>query len=114
MIETNNVATTEIHNALIDSLNNLSDVDNVLVFAGNAAAESVVGKLGAMLAPPSATPQSPPPMPDMALIGQLNGYGVQIMNGQGLDALRVSDSGNVEGLYSYLLQTDYDLSLIHI
>ncbi len=55
-----------------------------------------------MLAPPSASPQAPPPMPDMALIGQLSGYGVQLMNGQGLDALRVSDSGNVEGLYNYL------------
>ena len=45
----------------------------------------------------------------MCIRDRLNGYGVQIMNGQGLDALRVSDSGNVEGLYSYLLQTDYDL-----
>ena len=105
LIESDNIATPEIHNALIDSLNNLSDVENVLVFAGNAAAESVVGSLGAMLIPPSANPQVPPPMPDMALIGQLGTYGVQIMSGQGLDALKVSSSGDVEGLY---------LSLIHI
>ena len=43
LIEADTVATPEIHNALIDSLSNLSDVENVLVFAGNAAAESVVG-----------------------------------------------------------------------
>ena len=108
LIESDNVATPEIHNALIDSLNNLSDVENVLVFAGNAAAESVVGSLGAMLAPPAANPQAPPPMPDMALIGQLGTYGVQIMSGQGLDALKVSSSGDVEGLYTYLLETDED------
>jgi len=108
LIESDNVATPEIHNALIDSLSNLSDVENVLVFAGNAAAESVVGSLGAMLVPPSANPQAPPPMPDMALIGQLGTYGVQIMSGQGLDALKVSTSGDVEGLYTYLLQTDED------
>ena len=108
LIESDNVATPEIHNALIDSLSNLSDVENVLVFAGNAAAESVVGSLGAMLVPPSANPQAPPPMPDMALIGQLGTYGVQIMSGQGLDALKVSTSGDVEGLYTYLLETDED------
>ena len=108
LIESDNVATPEIHNALIDSLSNLSDVENVLVFAGNAAAESVVGSLGAMLVPPSANPQAPPPMPDMALIGQLGTYGVQIMSGQGLDALKVSSSGDVEGLYTYLLETDED------
>ena len=108
LIESDNIATPEIHNALIDSLNNLSDVENVLVFAGNAAAESVVGSLGAMLVPPSANPQAPPPMPDMALIGQLGTYGVQIMSGQGLDALKVSTSGDVEGLYTYLLETDED------
>jgi hypothetical protein len=108
LIESDNIATPEIHNALIDSLSNLSDVENVLVFAGNAAAESVVGSLGAMLVPPSANPQAPPPMPDMALIGQLGTYGVQIMSGQGLDALKVSSSGDVEGLYTYLLETDED------
>ena len=109
LIESDNIATPEIHNALIDSLNNLSDVENVLVFGGNAAAESVVGSLGSILVPPSANPQAPPPMPDMALIGQLGGFGVQIMNSQGLDALRVSSTGDVEGLYSYLLNTDNDL-----
>ncbi len=108
LIESDNIATPEIHNALIDSLSNLSDVENVLVFAGNAAAESVVGSLGAMLVPPSTNPQAPPPMPDMALIGQLGTYGVQIMSGQGLDALKVSSSGDVEGLYTYLLETDED------
>ena len=109
LVESDNIATPEIHNALIDSLNNLASVENVLVFSGNAAAESVVGSLGAMLAPPSANPQAPPQMPDMALIGQLGSYGVQIMNGQGLDALRVSSTGDVEGLYNYLLETDNDL-----
>ena len=108
LIESDNVATPEIHNALIDSLSNLSVVENVVVFAGNAAAESVVGSLGAMLVPPSANPQAPPPMPDMALIGQLGAYGVQIMSAQGLDALKVSDNGDVEGLYTYLLETDQD------
>ena len=108
LIESDNVAIPEIHNALIDSLNNLSDVENVLVFGGNAAAESVVGSLGAMLVPPSANPQAPPPMPDMALIGQLGAYGVQIMSAQGLDALKVGAAGDVEGLYTYLLDTDED------
>ena len=108
LIESDNVAIPEIHNALIDSLNNLSDVENVLVFGGNAAAESVVGSLGAMLVPPSANPQAPPPMPDMALIGQLGAYGVQIMSAQGLDALKVGAAGDVEGLYTYLLDSDED------
>jgi Predicted exporters of the RND superfamily len=61
-----------------------------------------------MLVPPSSNPQAPPPMPDMALIGQLGAYGVQIMSAQGLDALKVSDNGDVEGLYTYLLETDQD------
>ncbi len=30
------------------------------------------------------------------------------MSGQGLDALKVSSSGDVEGLYTYLLETDED------
>ena len=83
----------------------MADVENGLVFACNVAAESVVGSLGSMLVPPSANPQAPPPMPDMALIGQLTSYGVQIMSGQGLDALRVSSSGDVKGLYTCLLYT---------
>ena len=47
-------------------------------------------------------------MPDMALIGQLGAYGVQIMSAQGLDALKVGDDGDVEGLYTYLLESDQD------
>ena len=41
-------------------------------------------------------------------IGQLGSYGVQIMSGQGLDALKVSSTGDVESLYTYLLETDED------
>ena len=46
-------------------------------------------------------------MPDMELLGTLGSFGVDLMSGsQGIDALRVKDSGNVQGLYEYLVSTD--------
>ena len=107
LIEGENLATPEIHNALIESINNLSDKENIVVYAGNVAAESVIGTVGQLLAPQGAAPGAPPAMPDMALLGTLGSFGVDLMSGsQGIDALRVKDSGDVQGLYEYLVSTD--------
>ena len=107
LIEGENLATPEIHNALIESINNLSDKENIVVYAGNVAAESVIGTVGQLLAPQGAAPGSPPAMPDMELLGTLGSFGVDLMSGsQGIDALRVKDSGDVQGLYEYLVSTD--------
>ena len=107
LIEGENLATPEIHNALIESINNLSDKENIVVYAGNVAAESVIGTVGQLLAPQGAAPGAPPAMPDMAVLGTLGSFGVDLMSGsQGIDALRVKDSGDVQGLYEYLVSTD--------
>ena len=107
LIEGENLATPEIHNALIESINNLSDKENVVVYAGNVAAESVIGTVGQLLAPQGAAPGAPPAMPDMELLGTLGSFGVDLMSGsQGIDALKVKDSGDVQGLYEYLTSTD--------
>ena len=107
LIEGENLATPEIHNALIESINNLSDKENIVVYAGNVAAESVIGTVGQLLAPQGATPGAPPAMPDMELLGTLGSFGVDLMSGsQGIDALKVKDSGDVQGLYEYLASTD--------
>ena len=107
LIEGENLATPEIHNALFDSIYNLSDKENIVVYAGNVAAESVIGTVGQLLAPQGAAPGAPPAMPDMELLGTLGSFGVDLMSGsQGIDALRVKDSGDVQGLYEYLVSTD--------
>ena len=107
LIEGKNLATPEIHNALIESINNLSDKENIVVYAGNVAAESVIGTVGQLLAPQGAAPGAPPAMPDMELLGTLGSFGVDLMSGsQGIDALKVKDSGDVQGLYEYLTSTD--------
>ena len=107
LIEGENLATPEIHNALIESINNLSDKENIVVYAGNVAAESVIGTVGQLLAPQGAAPGAPPAMPDMELLGTLGSFGVDLMSGsQGIDALKVKDSGDVQGLYEYLTSTD--------
>ena len=107
LIEGENLATPEIHNALIESINNLSDKENIVVYAGNVAAESVIGTVGQLLAPQGAAPGAPPAMPDMELLGTLGSFGVDLMSGsQGIDALRVKDSSDVQGLYEYLVSTD--------
>ena len=102
LIEGDNLATPDVHNALIDSINNLSDKENIVVYAGNVAAESVIGTVGQLLAPQGAAPGAPPAMPDMEVLGTLGSFGVDLMSGsQGIDALRVKDSGDVQGLYEY-------------
>ena len=107
LIEGENLATPEIHNALIESIKNLSDKKNIVVYAGNVAAESVIGTVGQLLAPQGAAPGAPPAMPDMELLGTLGSFGVDLMSGsQGIDALRVKNSGDVQGLYEYLVSTD--------
>jgi len=107
LIEGENLATPEIHNALIESINNLSDKENIVVYAGNVAAESVIGTVGQLLAPQGAAPGAPPAMPDMELLGTLGSFGVDLMSGsQGIEALRIKDSGDVQGLYEYLVSTD--------
>ncbi|MDA9727478.1 MMPL family transporter [Acidimicrobiaceae bacterium] len=112
LIEGDNLATPEIHNALIESINNLSDKENIVVYAGNVAAESVIGTVGQLLAPQGAAPGAPPAMPDMELLGTLGSFGVDLMSGsQGIDALRVKDSGDVQGLYEYLVSTDAEAFL---
>ena len=59
LIEGDDLATPEVHNALIESITNLSDKDNIVVYAGNVAAESVVGSMGNLLAPQAGPPGAP-------------------------------------------------------
>ena len=107
LIEGDDLATPEVHNALIDSINNLSEKENIVVYAGNVAAESVIGTVGQLLAPQGAAPGAPPAMPDMELLGTLGSFGVDLMSGaQGIDALRVKETGDVQGLYEYLVVSD--------
>jgi len=115
LIEGENLATPEMHNALIESLNNLSEKENIVVYAGNVAAESVVGTLGQLLAPEGTVPNAPSAMPDMELLATLGSYGVDLLSGsQGIDALRVKDSGDVQGLYEYLVNYDSEAFLAYL
>ena len=112
LIEGDDLATREAHNALIASINNLSEKENIVVYAGNVAAESVVATLGQLLAPQGAAPGAPPAMPDMALLGSLGSFGVDLMSGaQGIDALKVKETGDVQGLYEYLVDLDSEAFL---
>ena len=112
LIEGDDLATPEAHNALIASINNLSEKENIVVYAGNVAAESVVATLGQLLAPQGAAPGAPPAMPDMALLGSLGSFGVDLMSGaQGIDALKVKETGDVQGLYEYLVDLDSEAFL---
>ena len=112
LIEGDDLATPEAHNALITSINNLSEKENIVVYAGNVAAESVVATLGQLLAPQGAAPGAPPAMPDMALLGSLGSFGVDLMSGaQGIDALKVKETGDVQGLYEYLIDLDSEAFL---
>ena len=107
LIEGDDLATPEVHNALIESINNLAEKENIVVYAGNVAAESVIGTVGQLMVPQGAAPGAPPAMPDMELIGTLGSYGIDLMSGaQGIDALKVKDTGNVQGLYEYLVESD--------
>jgi len=112
LIEGDDLATPEVHNALIESIINLADKENIVVYAGNVAAESVVGSMGEMLVPQSGPPGAPAGPPDMELIGAMAGYGVDIMSGkQGLDALNVKSDGDVQGLYEFLVEKDSETFL---
>jgi predicted RND superfamily exporter protein len=106
LLEGDDLATPEIHNAIIDAIRDLAGTDNIVTFGENVANESVVASLGAMLAPQDAIPGAPPQAPDMELVSGLMSYGAEIMSGEGLDALKVSSSGDVEGLYKFLLAKD--------
>ena len=106
LLEGEDLATPEIHNAIIVAINDLADADNIVVFGENVANESVIASLGAMLAPQDAIPGSPPQAPDMELISGLMSYGVELMSGQGLSALKVSANGDVDGLYKSLITMD--------
>ena len=106
LLEGENLATPEIHNAIIDAINDLAGADNVVVFGENVANESVVASIGSMLLPQNALPGSPPQTPDMELISGLISYGVQVMSGEGLDTLKVSSTGDVDSLYKFLLVND--------
>ena len=106
LLEGDNLATPEIHNAIIDAIGDLAGADNIVTFGENVANESVVASLGAMLAPQDAIPGAPPQAPDMELVSGLMSYGVEIMSGEGQDALKVSSRGDVDGLYKFLLAKD--------
>src|SRR5210317_91241 len=112
LIEGDDLATPEAHNALIASINNLSEKENIVVYAGNVAAESTIGTIGQLLAPQGAAPGAPPAMPDMALLRSLGSFGVDLMSGaQGIDALKVKETGDVQGLYEYLVDLDSEAFL---
>jgi predicted RND superfamily exporter protein len=115
LLEGENLATPEIHNAIIESLSNLSDTENVVSYAGNVAAESLVGTLGQTLAPQGPGAGTAPAMPDMEFIGALASYGVDIMSGaQGLDLLKVKPESDVEALYEYLVSVDSESYLASV
>ena len=115
LIEGENLATPEIHNAIIESLSNLSDTENVVSYAGNVAAESLVGTLGQTLAPQGPGAGTAPAMPDMEFIGALASYGLDIMSGaQGLELLKVKPESDVEALYEYLVSVDSESYLASI
>ncbi len=115
LIEGDDLATPGVHNALIESINNLAEKENIVVYAGNVAAESVIGTVGQLMAPQGAAPGAPPAMPDMELIGTLGTYGVDLMSGaQGIDALKVKETGNVQGLYEYLVESDPESFLANL
>ena len=115
LIEGDDLATPEVHNALIESINNLAEKENIVVYAGNVAAESVIGTVGQLMVPQGAAPGAPPAMPDMELIGTLGSYGVDLMSGaQGIDALKIKDTGNVQGLYEYLVESDPESFLANL
>ena len=115
LLEGENLATPEIHNAIIESLSNLSDTENVVSYAGNVAAESLVGTLGQTLAPQGPGAGAAPSMPDMEFIGALASYGVDIMSGaQGLELLKVKPESDVEALYEYLVSVDSESYLASI
>ncbi|MDA7543425.1 MMPL family transporter [Acidimicrobiia bacterium] len=106
LLEGEDLATSEIHNAIIVAINDLADAENIVVFGENVANESVIASLGALLAPQDALPGSPPQAPDMELISGLMSYGVELTSGEGLNALKVSANGDVDGLYKSLLTMD--------
>ena len=106
LLEGEDLATSEIHNAIIVAINDLADAENIVVFGENVANESVIASLGALLAPQDAIPGSPPQAPDMELISGLMSYGVELTSGEGLNALKVSANGDVDGLYKSLLTMD--------
>ena len=106
LLEGEDLATPEIHNAIIDAINDLADAENIVVFGENVANESVIASLGAMLAPQEAIPGTPPQAPNMELISGLMSYGVELMTGEGLSALKISANGDVDGLYKSLITMD--------
>ncbi|MDA8963983.1 MMPL family transporter [Acidimicrobiia bacterium] len=106
LLEGEDLATSEIHNAIIVAINDLADAENIVVFGENVANESVIASLGALLAPQDAILGSPPQAPDMELISGLMSYGVELTSGEGLNALKVSANGDVDGLYKSLLTMD--------
>ena len=106
LLEGEDLATPEIHNAIIVAINDLASAENVVVFGENVANESVMSSLAAMLSPQDAIPGAPPQAPDMELISGLMSYGVELMSGEGLNALKVSANGNVDSLYKSLLTMD--------
>ena len=82
LIEGDNLATPEIHNAIIESINNLSNTENVVVYAGNVAAESSISSLAQLLNPSGGSMGGTPnTMPDMELIGKLASFGVDLQCG---------------------------------
>ena len=112
LIEGDELATPEVHNALIQSINNLSDKDNIVVYAGNVAATSLIASMAELLVPQTGPTGAPSGPPDMALIGNLAGYGVDVMSGsQGLDALKVKSDADVKGLYGFLVGKDSETFL---
>ena len=106
LLEGQDLATPEIHNAIIVAINDLADAENIVVFGENVANESVIASLGAMLAPQEAIPGTPPQAPNMELISGLMSYGVELISGEGLSALKISANGDVDGLYKSLITMD--------
>jgi uncharacterized protein len=90
VLVTGDVATPEVHNALVDALDDLATVEDVGTYGEVAQAESPVGLLGMLLDPPDGSPAPEP------VIAAAEAAGV------GPD-LSVADDADVAALYDTLL-----------
>jgi len=99
IIEDIDVATPEMHNALLASWQNLAGVDNVIQFAGVAAAESPVSVIAGMVLPPDEGGDSETFNPDFAIVAV--DFGLQ-------PDLSVGSDADVDGLYRAALAADFD------
>ena len=100
LIEGENLATPEVHNGLIDATIAMGSLDNIIMFGDNPAADSIVGSMGQRVFDQATG------MPNFQEIQILGSYGLVMSQSQSLSAFKAKESGDVEGLYAYLIEQD--------